>query len=387
MNTKITSLEPALIGAFAFFVVCGIAKSARAAEGPFTRIPPGPAGGGEWGVNRRVTSDPDCVGANGTFVMDFGLPQDAAGHVTVATNPKNDSPSFYLGGSGLVADPATWGKPRVEVDAGLQWEWQNTPTRPRGWIAFISVDGHHTNPAVYDANIHDYTPWRAIQRTGADQSYILRGTGKKYDLKYRVNSDGTIQLDVEGLGVFYWSSATHPSTSSQSGVWPNVGTSVMAPANLDSQRVKKVIAMTRDRPYTDVPDGSWAKCVFRNGEVVHSNGQKDDWTERWVNATPNASLSPTGYDAPGNSANGGGGANSIDAKRNGGRSPRSRYIVDFPSLNGATPVAKTELITAGRSSGSTSETELSESRYHNETVRINLRTYQSLSGQRVHLGP
>ena len=258
-----------------------------------------------------------------------------------------------------------------------------------GWTAFISVDEDQTNPAVYDANIKDYTPWRTQRRnrSATDQSYSFRGTDKVYNLDYRVTSDGAICLDISGLGAFYWTNAQAPNTFSPSGVWPNTGVRVMTPSRLGEQRVKRVTALTRDRNNRDELDGSWIECVFRNGRVVHSNGQQDDWTTNYISGSADPRLNPTGYDSPGNGANGGGALDSIDATRNGSRTTISRYKVDFPSLNGATPSAGTSLITAGRSFGSLNATEGSKSRYNAETVRINLRTFQSLFGNRVRVGP
>ena len=121
MNTRLLYL-PILSSALVLLTVSGTAKIAYA-EGPLDR----PVGGGVWGVNRRVTSEPDCVGVNGTFAMDFALPSNAAGDVTALTNPRNSSPSFYLGGVGpgrsLDAAGAWRNSERVQVDAGLQWDW------------------------------------------------------------------------------------------------------------------------------------------------------------------------------------------------------------------------------------------------------------------------
>ncbi len=387
MNTKLT-YSSILGSALVLLTISGTAQIAHA-EGPLDR----PVGGGVWGVNRRVTSEPDCVGVNGTFAMDFALPSDAAGNVTAATNPRNSSPSFYLGsvgpGRSLDAAGAWRNSERVQIDAGLQWDWGGTARSLIGWTAFISVDEDQTNPAVYDANIKDYTPWRTQRRnrSAADQSYSLRGTDKAYNLDYRVTSDGAIRLDIGGLGAFYWANGQAPNTFSPSGVWPNVGVRVMDPARLAEQRVKRVTALTRNRTNTDELDGSWLKCVFRNGHVVHSNGQQDDWTTNYISGSADPRLNPTGYDAHGNGANGGGALDSIDATRNGRRTTLSRYKVDFPSLDGATPIAGTSLITAGRSFSSLNATEVNKSRYNAETVRMNLRTFQSLSGNRVRVGP
>ena len=366
MTTKLT-FSTAFLIAVALCSMLEMPKTARA-EGTITR----PAGGGEWGVNRRVTSVTDCIGAKGTFVMDFGLPSDAAGQVTAASNPQNSSPSFYFGGSGpgrYVDNSGVWhNNENVEVDAGLQWNWLNTASRPRGWVAFISVHKQQTNPTVYNESIGDYVPWR--------------GTDRAYNLDYRITSLGEVKLNVSNLGTFYWRDPTNTtySTPSTADIRPEVGERVMD-GSLNAQRVKKVIALTRGNSFTDDLDGSWLECVFRNGRLVHSNGVEEDWTRRFMD------VGPTGYDAPGNDATGGGGINSIDALRNGVRTTRSRYKVDFPKLNGAVPSPGTSLITAGRSIGSSNATEIGNSRYNAETVRINLRTFQSLFGRRVRVGP
>lgn len=364
-------------------------------------------GGGQHGVNRRVKTYSGYVGVSGDFQMDFGLPgptitNPANGDqgVAAASNTLGSSPSFYLGGRG----PNLMGG-EFEVDAGLQYDWDlNDDAYGRtGWEAFINRHGIYTHPRIAQNGV--WTIWR--------------GQGRYYHLSYDVDEFGYIKLNVAGttpLGTFYWNPAAMPNVPSpgnppntvspgtpNGAVAPDYGVPVMNPNTLNSQSVKRVIAMTR--PAAAAPhqsDGSSLTCSFRNGTLVYldpvSNGRTE---EEWGLTGYNGDIidqGETGYDTPANPAgdpapNSPGAINSpaIDARlANGWPSTSSRYKVDFLNLTfgPSTPPATVQI---GRTnlpvSQQATEVGSSSSRYKSETVGINLRTATGILGLPLLLGP
>jgi hypothetical protein len=301
----------------------------------------------DYGINRRVRSEQNYVEVSGQFDVTFELRRNAAGQIDTRSFP-----SFYLGGRGVGQDGNAH-----EVDAGLQYD----PRPPGGalprWTLFIANQGDHTNPRVWVSG----SGW-----------HIPNPNGDSYTLHYKTEADGKLSLDVSGIGTFYW---VDPNTHSPKSIpprgsnviwpWQSIGEIVMNPANFNTHSVKRVIALTQDKPQAGeskegVLDGSTMTCVFSNGTVYGPARTQISWGQSQTDQG-HPTYGGTGYDAPetGNLA--------YDAIWNSHLTSRSQFKVKFPYV---TP----QMLARGDFSGSHSGKEANVSRYQHETVNLNLRT-------------
>ena len=180
---------------------------------------------GDWGVNRRVANEQKgYTELQGTFsgMQSIYIPTDEDGKVTSVTNPFNDKPTAYLGGS--------LGNGVPEIDAGLQYEWRRVVLNKLddveiadvkeldpGYAAFISKNGAFSNPKVAESTpgnpaVLRWRPWRGYKDSYTIHYKVWNGTQK-----FKLNATqsiipvrGAVSLTLGGdfKGTFFWLGTT-----------------------------------------------------------------------------------------------------------------------------------------------------------------------------------
>ncbi len=346
------------------FLFCILTASTRfaLAEGG------GQRSNGDFGLNRRVRTEPNFTRVAGDIFVDFRLRTVRGTIATVST------PSFYLGGRGTNAAGGT-----VEVDAGLDYDnGVTTGTFQPGWVPFIARSFPGLNQKRVNPRSWKNGKWEVTRR--------LQGNDLRLD--YAVDSQGRIRLTVNdgtpgGVITFYWLDNdinndgiidVTPAAPPPAGVnvWPyaSVGENVIDPATLNQYRVKRVLAVTQPANPANPEgtlDGTTLKCLFSNGTLYTPNGTKTSWTATQTSQVRDGS--GTGYDAPQT------GLLAEDAIWNGHRTLFSKERVLFPKVSPQTTPSVVGNVPRTNSVQSQNGTESGVSRYSRETVNLNLRAF------------
>lgn len=344
---------------------------------------------GDYGINRRIRSTDGYVAVEAAFTASFNQPPLNAS--------VKSAPSFYLGGRGIAI-----GGGEREVDAGLQFD--DTPpdsTYEEGWTAFISASSSgnsiHTNPRLWDST----KGWK-FWRGPADRAYTL---------KYVVEADGKLRLDVSGgLGSFYWltpgadtrspTNATtpdgipddapqgqtlndgttpFPNVGYNTWPWQSLGEEAMNPAHFNSHSVKRVIAITQEAPYGGYLDGTVMTCKVTAGTIYpYTTRAELDWNKDRTNQAD--VTNGTGYDTPQNLSNpfawdrlngtriGTGARPKVNFPEVDQKNTKVPNTTAYPARDRRNPIARTDR------DSSYDVTEDSVTRYKVETVNLSLRS-------------
>lgn len=256
-------------------------------------------GNGAQGANRRVRTENGFVGVRGTFTepTDFSLPAryDNNGNYINGSNVEESKPSFYIGsGSG-----------DIEIDAGIQWEYDTAFGQQRGWVALISWS--HAPDSNGDGRPDRYTN----PRVGNNPWRVPRGSLGSVTLTSTVQNNGASRLQVATTAPaasnaqnfnfdFYWDADhTDDGSNPNTEVFPTLNQTITNAA-VSGMNVKRVVAMTQRGQATR--DGSFVRSVeFAAGDIAQpvwdANG---NLTLNWLGGWPmdNVDQGETGY-APG----------------------------------------------------------------------------------------
>lgn len=335
--------------------------------------------------------------------------------------PKGNKPSAYIGGQFV---SRTNDNLRTQVDVGLQYEPITLYNIQPGWAVFFNlhgVGGRYVDNSGARPEVVDFSPPNRRHEVGI-RVYSPTALRPTDGVPYRVHAnrdegrmimearrDGSLSFNFENLGatdasriVFANPSkgqlSEHPNlqarwevdaTVHQAAPWADATQPPLLLFNTDRYNegnVKRVTAMTRDRPYNDELDGSrvlakWSSCrvrPHRGGDpVANFGGSFVTWGARDVGDTQNGNSvndvnqAQTGYDAPGDSVGNPPRLNPLafDQRYRAQRTRNySHTIIEFDPIavrrpDGEVVIIDNQALRTG---------EGARSRYQQETVHINL---------------